>query len=199
MSYRDQRDQELRAYAAETYKDHVILEEDNRSWLLRRPPGMYAYSTEIVATRHGELYVGGDIDHVLFARNHDSAIQRVAWMGDRPLSGYVVEKAAIGTGRDLVHVFDGEAAEADIRECLAVIAEEESSHARNEAISALEEALDEGLFDSAEALAMYVHDRAPCSYDYFESCRWGSVVDTRVYFAQAAVARLHALLAARDV
>src|SRR5690606_34408896 len=121
----------------------------NRSWLLRTPSGSSVYSTEIITTRHRELYVGGDIDHVLFARNPDPARQRVAWMGDRPLSGYVVEKATIGTGRDLVHVFDAEAAEADIRECLADLAEEESSPLRDEAMSALEEALDEGLFDSA--------------------------------------------------
>jgi hypothetical protein len=102
------RHEDLTQQAREAFEDHVITRtgEGDERWLLQR---LYSdgkprsdFATEIVSLWGGALYVGGDIDHVIYARYQDDLNPRnkVRWMGAKEeVCAYVLEKANIGMGR----------------------------------------------------------------------------------------------------
>lgn len=60
------------AEASETFAKHVIAERGDGRWLMMRPEGdgtgrfTREFAVEVVLLWDGYLYVGGDIEHVVF-------------------------------------------------------------------------------------------------------------------------------------
>jgi hypothetical protein len=110
--------------ARDVFARHQISKrsEDCR-WLLQRRykddegwDGSFA--TEVVCVYGNGLLVGGDIDHVLFRYGPVAPLPRVYWMGakENAWDSYFVEKAAIGSGRQMVETWNATIAQADLRE-----------------------------------------------------------------------------------
>lgn len=112
--------------AARYFADHVLLSERvwkewngavGAIWQIRKP-GTWAYFAEIIATpTDGALIVHGDVVTCRFAAGSMYPLDRLAWMGDRPLHDlhYPAEKARIGTeGAFETHGFDPDKATREI-------------------------------------------------------------------------------------
>lgn len=100
------------------YSEHVIAERSENSWYIKKP-GTSNLATEIVALRHGLLYVGGDVDTVVFGNYYDRPSNfesRVHWLGGKhTFTSYVEEKARIGmSSHDAIYEYDSQKADEDI-------------------------------------------------------------------------------------
>jgi hypothetical protein len=194
MTARQDRDQKLRELSHRAFETHKIIHSQPDHWVIRREDGRGHYSTEIIATHHGTLYVGGDIQFVIFGHNNEGPRGRVRWMGQQPvLNSYHVEKATNGTGRELIKSYESDVAEEEIREALAELAElekEEKYEPRQELMQILEEALEDHVNDTCERLMHFIYENSWYARDHFEHRGFGEVVDARVYYAHAAVVRL---------
>lgn len=190
----------LSRLAREEFATHVIRERSPGRWLLQRrnKDGRFTgiFATEVIALYGGELYVGGDIDHVVFSRYVDSGdpAGRVYWMGRRSsgADSYLVEKASIGS-RELAHEWDEEVARDEVRrdwldEEKRTLAEGWGDARR---AAQLEELLNTWPEDKNE-LARQLYAISP---DHFCDCGLpGTVPAARLFFAHAALARLCDLL-----
>jgi len=103
--YARERHKELTEEARKAFATHTITRRAEGRWLLQRlyPDGkpQSNFATEIVSLWGGALYVGGDIDHVLYAYYSDTRdpVDKVAWMGAEPeVTSYLMQKASIGMG-----------------------------------------------------------------------------------------------------
>lgn len=98
-----------RAYLSRTVKDaeksfatHIITKRSEGRWLLQRihKDGRpeWTFAAEVIALENNALFVGGDIDHVVFAYGPPDPVRRVHWMGMcNDLEYYVEQKAKIGS------------------------------------------------------------------------------------------------------
>lgn len=132
------------ALATRAFDRHLIKERSDSHWLLMRPRASdpanrrfekEGYSpwdnpktrwtgtfwVEIRCLHGGKLYVGGDIEPVIFSSCTADGEARVRWMGERK-SGcchYLQEKACAGTGREVIYRYDREEAERQVNEFIA--------------------------------------------------------------------------------
>lgn len=86
--------------ARASYAEHQILERGPGYWVCGRP-GSNQFKFEARSLLFGALYVGGDIDHMIFAQYTDSPDpeRKLRWIGEHAdVSYYVAQKAMIGMG-----------------------------------------------------------------------------------------------------
>lgn len=193
-----ERDDRLRAEARECFAQHEIRESSEKRWLLQRRgrDGRWVqdHAAEVLVLIYGELYVGGDIDHVVFSRYGDSdePRARVRWIGEcGDVAYYVTQKAGIGSGKGRARVYDSNAARAELETVHAqlLVEDPEGSAA---VLEILEAALESADFDDRYALVHRLYDADEFFRDWALD-DLGMVVSPRVYKAHAALARLCAL------
>lgn len=93
----------MTSFARASYAEHQILERGPGYWICGRSPGSGQYKFEVRSLLFGALYVGGDIDHMIFAQYTDSPDpeRKLRWIGEHTDIGYyVAQKAMIGMGSD---------------------------------------------------------------------------------------------------
>jgi hypothetical protein len=200
----DRHDQ-LTQDARSAYASHQIRHRDKRSWLLQRRyedgdgwDGCFA--TEVVSLWGGALYVGGDIEHVIFARYSDKgeAVYKVRWMGRHDeVDGYVSEKATIGTGRKLIEHYDRAIAEFDLARELERIEKEDGDWPG--ALSTSDQQLRATMREMIHRAPYYREElmnrlHATGSDFVHDATYIGIVTAPRVYYAHAALRRLCELL-----
>ncbi len=209
----------LLAQAREAFAEHVIRKESEGHWLLqkRHADGGWTWvvAAEVVSLACGQLYVGGDIEHVIYAYycdksgNHEA---KVRWMGRcNDVGYYVAQKACIGTGRTLTDVYDSDAAEETIADWAAEYRKESETLqdwpedaklniACAEALEAFLKYPGAGVFTHHELLDSLAAELG----DHFQAImedRWdvGMVLAPRVYYTHAALRRLCDLLDERQL
>lgn len=89
--------------ARDAFKNHVITKKSEGRWYLQVPEpdtrypqftvNSLAMAVEIVSLEHGCLYVGGDIDPVIYSHSSSAPDNKPFWLGKLPCNSYVVEKA----------------------------------------------------------------------------------------------------------
>lgn len=184
--------------ARKAFERHVITERGEGRWLIQRlyPDGKpeSTYWTEICVLRKN-LYVGGDIQPVLFEGGYSASAGRVRWMGESESWGYIAEKAQAGLrSRESVWKWDAEVAVDDFNRWRAERREEEEG-----------EGGDSDLDEDYVALALAAGDRSEflehlgdaCDHDWDrmeEFHGMGEILDARVIYAHAALRRLSQLL-----
>ncbi len=112
------RSQRLTEQARRQFATHQISKRSAGRWLLQRRYNDntgwdWTMAAEVISLVGGALFVGGDIFHVIFGWYSDSADhgRKLRWMGKcDDIEYYVHQKAVIGTGRELVDVYDENAA-----------------------------------------------------------------------------------------
>jgi hypothetical protein len=182
-----------RERARRTFAQHVITKESDRRWLLQRlyEDGRpdWTYAAEIIVLENASIFVGGDIDHVIFGHGPADPLARLRWMGEhRDLGYYVAQKARIGTGKDLVDIWDEDVAREELRD-YAAQNEAEDEYELESAFSA----------DNENDFYRRAMEAFGDGYDAHEAiCGMGRVLAPRVIYAHAALARLCELLRARS-
>lgn len=176
-----------RQQAVDAFKNHTITKESEGRWLLqgKDKDGTYTWNmaVEVIALEGKRLFVGGDIDDVVFAYGPRDPVQRVSWMGAHSSDmRYVAEKARIGSGHDFAE-WDAVVAHEDLEELKEHVVDEE---AYEEALEACDET---EFFDLANTAF------GPDGWELLQGI--GSVLSSRIVHAHAAVERLHSLLEAR--
>lgn len=204
-----ERGEALKRDAERAFADHAIRRRSEGRWLIQKryDDGAWncTFATEVISLARGELYVGGDIDFVIFGIYGDTADHedKLRWMGRHSDFGYYVhQKACIGTGRTLIDVYDSDAAEAQLREWLAERTEQLGEDHDEEDDGPLDVAADELVAtindmirwmpdDPGEMLGR-LHSVSPSFMD--DRHELGMVIAPRLYFAHAALRRLCDLL-----
>lgn len=181
--------------AAKAFSRHVITKrgDDHRRWLLQRlyPDGKpdWTFAAEVIVLEGGGLFVGGDIDHVVFSWGPPDPVARLRWMGEcRDLDYYVRQKARIGTrDRQCVDVWESSVACEELKQH---VADYDDALKDEEALQdALRADTQQDFLDSAyKALGGDACDAWDVVHDM------GEVLAAPVIYAHAALARLCALL-----
>jgi hypothetical protein len=187
--------------ARAAFAKHVIAKESEGRWLLRKPYADgrgfdWTMAAEVISLAGGSLYVGGDIDFVIFSWYSDSADHeaKVRWMGRcSDIDYYVRQKAIIGTGRELVEQYDEDEARASLKwhyeDCVRV---------GDDALAAkLAELLESGALEDRQALLHELY-RAQPDLAADVGGTLGMVPHPRVYYAHAALRRLCDILDERQ-
>ena len=191
------REQQLLRQARRAFEKHVVRSsnETHGRWLLQRPYGdgkgwSSTFAVEILCLWGGQLFVGGDIDHVLFAYYSDNQRprSRVRWMGQcRDFGYYVAQKARSGSGREITEEYD----ETDAKESLEHLyktAQEENWE--EEILEDLKDVIDNMPSSREELIQALWHD-GNIPHDVLGDMEpLGMVLSTRVYYAWAALERL---------
>lgn len=103
----------LRELGNRSLATHVIRKayESGDRWIVGTGNGSSCYRAEIIVTYDRSVIVHGDVDIVCFQSYHGSPGARsvVAWLASATGS-YLMEKATIGTGREVAHSWDAEVA-----------------------------------------------------------------------------------------
>lgn len=205
------RDEQLQQEGARAFERHEIRSRSDGRWLLQR---RYkdgngwdcVFAAEVISLYGGELYVGGDIDFVVFAHYSDSRSHeaKLRWMGEHNDLGYYVrQKASIGTGVALVDVYDQDEARESVSEWLDDEKKAEadgfgSGYAKKlAAVLGQDGAWDRAPWDDRHELIHYLVDEL--GHDFMcERYDVGMVLAPRVYYAHAALRRLCDLLDAEQ-
>ena len=181
-------------HAASAFSDHRIRSRGDRRWLLQSRHRDYgweiAFSTEIIATAHRGLYVGGDIDSIVFAYGPESASQRVSWVATSSLD-YLVSKACVGTYREAVWEWQYDAAVEDCKQAVADDLVDNPEHDPKAASDMIES------LRWAETQDQVVEAYMKFDPDIEMAGDLGMRVHSRVIYAVAAVKRLNWLLSGK--
>jgi hypothetical protein len=189
------RDSELKARAIKAFDDHEIRDRTSRGYLVqqRRKDGGWTFdmAAEVFVGFMNYIYVGGDIDGLIFGHGPNDPRERIAWIGGcNDVSYYIHQKASIGTrsAKTVATIWDPAIAAACVRDRLHEETDDE-----------LREAVEEVLSHELESFDMMYNDLSnaiPAQYHSFLDDFWdvGYVVAPRVYYCWAAVRRLHLLL-----
>lgn len=204
------RAERLHEQAAEAFSRHQIRRQGDGRWLIQRKYDddngwSSTFATEVISLYGGELYVGGDIDFVIFGYYSDTSshTDKLDWMGRcNDFGWYINQKATIGTGRKLIEVYDDDAARDYVRQWLADEREAEQAEDREASLSLqLDDLLsnDHGRvhsrvpWEDRHQLIEHLHDEL--GYDVMsERYDIGMVIAPRVYYAYAALRKLCDLL-----
>lgn len=204
------RDEQLHEQARRAFKNHVIRKRDDKSgrWVLQKPyedeEGGWRseYWTEIVSLEGGMIYVGGDIDFVIFAYYSDKRGDhqaKIRWMGEHSdFSYYVHQKACIGTGNKLIDVWDEEAAKEAVRGWLNDL-DEDDDHDKRKA-DKVREMLDDDWLDWQDERSVIEKIAETLGADWMcdVGSGFGMVIHPRLHFAYAALKRLIAIWDAQE-
>lgn len=207
----------LKRQAKRAFETHEITEDNLTAWRIQKRykdgRGWSSTHEARIAVLGPYLVVVGDIDTVAFAYGSGGPLDVVQWIGLHQSIDYLAQKAAIGTGREVVEVWDYDVAtdqvdawlaDCDNEDCdktpCAECAEAEPGYAHEceecalsrcdsckRLLESRSEISDEG------AHAFY----SSLEYEWLE-CQPGMVTAPRVFYAWAAVARLWQLLKDRD-
>lgn len=197
---REQRAERLTDVANDSFRNHAIASRENGRWLLRNP-STSIFWTEIIVGHGGYLIVNGDIDHVIWGRfndRYDDPERVLRWIGSHSVvDSYTAGKAVIGTGAQLAQEVDPRVYAYDL---LFAIEDEKDGAAKedidNDYISMLNEAITHVTRgDDLRDVSNFLWD-ADVDPELISSL--GCVPAVRVYYAHAAVVRLHALLTAEE-
>lgn len=188
-----------RQQAAQVFANHCITKASDRRWLIQKryPDGKpdWTFAAEIIALEGAAIYVGGDIDHVVFAHGPSDPISRLRWMGEcNDLAYYVRQKARIGSPRhhDCIDVWDEEIAHEELRAYVAELRAEDDEPPHGIDEERLAAALSA---ESREHFLDYATQAFPGWPDSWESIGdMGMVLCPSVIYAHAALARLCVLL-----
>lgn len=197
---------ELDEQSTHEYRRHLIVKESDGRWLLMQPAesgwddpkrrwsnNMW---TEVIALHGSGLYVGGDIDPVVFGGGPKHPEARVRWMGSRRsgADGYFIEKASIGMGgRDIaVMRWDREVAYQELLELEADV-QVRVGTAAGCIVKEARDYLDDG---GAESMFQTLHRINALDLEEYEHI--GYVPAYRLFWAHGALARLATLLDARE-
>lgn len=206
------------AHAATQFANHRIVRADKHRWLLRQPQhgrpektarmtpsdGSTAgwsvlLSAEIICGAHRDILVHGDIGLVAFAYGPRDPIQRLWWMGSRPVvDDYVLEKAHIGMSGDaLLQCYDEDLATAELLEWAK---DEADGNDPNEETAHVVQTLRDAAHRSdliCDHRSLFDHLYDELGYDHIEGRGdIGMRPAWRLYHAHAAIRRLCALLKA---
>ena len=198
MSTRDER---VIAQARQAFRNHAIRDRSAGRWLLQKRDEAggwdWTMAAEVISLYGGSLFVGGDIDHVVFGyysdkRDHESKLR---WMGECDDIGYyVVQKARIGmVGTECVDVYDPNEAEETLKGWLREARKERDDwdpESTDELIVCLEEMV-ASVPDTEDEIWRELWRIDP---DFAQDAGSLKVVGARVYYAHAALARLCAVL-----
>lgn len=170
--------------AKESYKEHKIAKQEKDRWIIAREiegKTTSVFKTEIIALYNNSLYIGGDIDVVVFSYGPSDPIERLKWIGYTNDYAYVAEKARIGTSRSFKE-YDEAVAKQDLLELM----ENHPKHAYF-----LEDHLDK--LYRAEFVVDEIYNG--CSdIDIEELEDFGKVLSSSVVYAKEAVNKLCQLL-----
>lgn len=192
MSAAKEHAEAMTEFARASYAEHQILTRGPGYWICGRSPGSNLYKFEVRSLLFGALYVGGDIDHMIFAQYTDSPDpeRKLRWIGEHTDIGYyVAQKAAIGMGDDKsVWAYDRPAMIEAYREALKdPDLTEEQTEALNAAIesTAAHVAREEVIRALYESGAFHPHD---------VNTQAGKVPSPRLIYAWQAVKKVVELL-----
>jgi hypothetical protein len=208
MTTREEYERNMARMATEAFQGHQIARRSEGRWFLARPAASgwddpnkrwdWCMATEVIADLWGGgMFVGGDIDHVIFRHYNGPPEARVRWMGSSRKGAtdcYLVEKAIIGTGRELVEVYQGDIAHSDLVQLQKEIGEDEEGRGKKKG----------PVLEAIESIKRCCYDmgrdeviRDLLATDYFEGEEiydTGMVVAPRVFHAHAALRKLCDLL-----
>lgn len=179
----------------QSFSSHQLVEETDRSWVMR-PSGQTGISwVEIVYLRDGSLLVHGDIGPVIFSYGPRDPVACLSWVARSTDSlRYMAEKACIGTGSEVIIGTDVDVAEYDVRELLEALADEGSEDERE----AMEDALNSFLGFSGDVDQLRRELYENCELEAETVCEIGKCYKTRLHFALCAVERLWSILEGRE-
>lgn len=187
-----------RRQAAKAFENHRITKVSDRRWLIqeRHPDGKpdWTCAAEIIALEGGGIFVGGDIDHVVFAWGPSDPVARLRWMGEcNDLAYYVRQKARIGSrNQDCIDVWDEEIAHEELRAYVEELRAEDGFSTESVDDDYLESAL------SADTREHFLDSASKAFPDWLDSWEvlgdMGMVLCPSVIYAHAALARLCVLL-----
>lgn len=192
---RDARTQSIIKQAREAFKNHEIVEEGDRWWFLaERVNGkaLSTYATSVFCDHFGCIYVGGDIDTVVYGyySDYSDPKKRLKWIGQcEDLEYYVNQKAALGLGnRALTTSFDSNIAIAEIKEYTNEV---DLNPDNKEALIDIIQLIRDG--NSPEYIYSYMQDHI--DYELLEELtQLGAVISSRVIYAWVALGKLCELL-----
>jgi hypothetical protein len=212
----------LWAQSRKAFKHHTISSRGDGRWVLQRTIDNAGWTwnmgAEIVGLGHQALVVGGDNDVVVFkGGNLGDHQSRVFWMGGCTDIDYIAEKARIGMsdGGRICEVYDVCVAQSDMASMI-------EDHLRHDAkdsnvdielaellrhprfthvtphhdahVCALVEAHHSHCDEGPDRLTHFLYDYPDTCFEAEDLFNLGMVVAPRVFYAQAAVARLAELL-----
>lgn len=187
----------------EAFENHEVTKQSADRWLIQRVVGGKRHSsfwTEVVSLANGGLLVHGDIDPVFF-RGHYAGVETVRWGGNAGFE-YMVSKVYPG---EATRTTDDKVAIADLEELCGEFedalrrAEEDSSEEINaqEQVSAICDGVRS--IRNGEDLTIIKYAMYEAGVDGESLSPIGIVVDSRVYYAHAALQKLVSLLGMREV
>jgi len=193
-------EKQLIAKADSAFEHHTVVETngDGDRWYMHRQDDGHFW-VEIVALRSGAIMVHGDISSTVFARcSYTDPRSMIAWMGGQ-YSDYVLEKATIGTGREVTHTFRRDVAIDDFEELKETYMDDASEPYSPEIEAAFSDAI-ECLRHNNDSWDSIVGDlyMADADIEGEDLAGVGYVVAPRVIYANAALRRLNHLLEAKD-
>jgi hypothetical protein len=153
------------------------------------------FATEVIVGRWGKVLVHGDAGTCVFAYysgwDRDPPEHAIRWMGETRSWGYIAEKAAAGTGREAVYTTDDRVARANILEEIACLRAGGGRIAPDLGpYRAALRALDDGETVPIVRHELY-HNARGVDVEWLAGV--GEVIDSRVFYAHAALARLCAI------
>lgn len=188
-------DEQMKRLAQDAFKTHEITSTGESRWTLKRADGGGHYWVEIACLAGGRLIVHGDIQPSVFQGHSHEVEQLVVWIA-RSNIGYLAEKAQAGIkSEEAVRTYDDDEAEAylldDIREAKERKDEFGEEHLE-ERLDVLRRALEAVRNGYPEEMHRIICEEIQDGWEWAYSI--GRVIAPRVYYAHAAVKRLHALL-----
>lgn len=177
---------DLQRLATDAYEAHHLVEASANSWLIARPKSCW-YLTRIICTE-GAVILTGDGPNLILRGGPSDAHARLRWLA-KASPAYIASKAVAGPQAPLRlgYTWTVEDAIEDMRAQRANvdIDDEALLKAWTAALAAVDE--DSSCHDIWSAIALHL------GYDELEA-HYGERVDPAVFYAQAAVRRLLALL-----
>jgi hypothetical protein len=166
-------------FAKESFKDHEIVKSGEDRWIIAHKKDGYisgVYKTEIILLYNDSIYVGGDIDVVVFSYGPSDGKERLKWIGLNNSYKYVEEKAKIGSNHKYECIDD-----TVLEEDLEKLAEEYPDHYTK-------------IIRLIDAIPNIDYIREEL-YDIFsEDVHVGEIIDSRIIYAKEALNKLCELL-----
>ncbi len=185
---RSEYDAQMKKMASEAYAEHRLVRTGDDRWLIRGTDAFYW--AEVVVLAGNRLLVHGDVEAVLFKGSQgDGPLGLVSWIAR---SGIDYLSGKIEADSEQRERFEWDVFQSDIEAYLDELCEDscESEEAARKEAEVLRGVLSFPHEDE-RAIKEHLYDQG---VDPETFGRWGRVTVPRLYYAQAAVARLHVLL-----
>lgn len=200
---RELHDTEMKRLAESSFAKHTIVSREPGRFRLAQVDGRGSFGgIDVLVGFGGHLYVGGDTSVVAFAYGPTAPRSRIAWIGGTTdVSYYVLQKARIGLGYS-PQTFDHGVARFELAELVNEIGDAIEDDGESHGFSSLAEmgplvSVLESFHSGVDAATLH-EELADLLVDGWEYGDIGMVPAPRVYFAWAAVRRLHLILFAEE-